>query len=671
MSRLRHLPLLALLALPLAACSRSAGNPDGPDPADASGTVDPTAAQIGAPLYARAEYPAPAEGDVHADPVVVPASHLTVIRKQEVPSRLDGYVLFVGTELKEGQTVPPGYEVFTHPRTGVKYRQLKPGDPVRAGQVVVLMDDTLANAEVVRLDALLRGAKADAKGAEEALPNYRRLEEISKELNKSRSIADFEALQIAARVVQAAAEALTKQAKVQETEGELAKARETLALHTLRAMIDGEVAEVYRQPGEGIKATENILRIENHDKLRVQGYVPREDVGRLQVGMEAVVEPSMVQGPFVSYIAHRQPVTALAAGRRNAEPVVLTAGEDRSVKLFSAKGPLKSWDHPVVVRALACTGPGAAVNLALTGSDDGKARLWDLADLSDRPLRELDAAHRGAILAAAFSPDGRTCATADDRFTIILSDTATGKKLYQFPPAHRGPITAVHFTPQGRLVSVGRDNTIRVWELGKEGARLERTIEHRAGEVNHLGVSPDGARVLFDRSKSEMHVLRLPGGGTEQVIENPADAPDAPKFGTFATFSPDGRLVLAAINQDGALQLWRLPEQAQGHTSELRRLVCPDHDRPTAGVFVPSAQGGFIVVGTDSGRLHLWPTPGEKEREHRFAARLTWIDPTVDPTGAQVRVWAELDNPAGSRLSPGTPATLVIFPTAPGIASSN
>jgi WD40 repeat protein len=62
----------------------------------------------------------------------------------------------------------------------------------------------------------------------------------------------------------------------------------------------------------------------------------------------------------------------------------------------------------------------------LTGCEDHKARLWDVATgkLLGPPL-----AHQGSVQAVAFSPDGRTLLTGSHDQTARLWDAATAKPL--------------------------------------------------------------------------------------------------------------------------------------------------------------------------------------------------------------------------------------------------
>src|SRR5262249_40632852 len=62
--------------------------------------------------------------------------------------------------------------------------------------------------------------------------------------------------------------------------------------------------------------------------------------------------------------------------------------------------------------------------LAVTGSQDATARVWDVA--TGRPIGE-PLRHQGQVLDVAFSPDGKSVLTASYDDVVQLWDVATGR----------------------------------------------------------------------------------------------------------------------------------------------------------------------------------------------------------------------------------------------------
>ena len=75
----------------------------------------------------------------HSEPslarIVLPECRLTVMEKQDVPSQREGVILFIGSEIEPGREPPPE-QVIRVSLGGQeqRFRRLKEGDPVRAGQ---------------------------------------------------------------------------------------------------------------------------------------------------------------------------------------------------------------------------------------------------------------------------------------------------------------------------------------------------------------------------------------------------------------------------------------------------------------------------------------------------------------------------------------------------------
>ena len=115
--------------------------------------------------------------------------------------------------------------------------------------------------------------------------------------------------------------------------------------------------------------------------------------------------------------------------------------------------------HTDLVRAVAFSPDG---KLALTGSVDQTARLWETA--TGKPVATLSG-HTGSVYAVAFSPDGKLALTGSVDKTARLWEAATGKPVATLS-GHTDRVGAVAFSPDGKLALTGSwDNTARLWEL--------------------------------------------------------------------------------------------------------------------------------------------------------------------------------------------------------------
>lgn len=651
----------AVFAATLAGCARPSGTGGADLPTNEQTTLQTV--DIGQPLYTPTEWPDPNATLLmayKADPIVIPQCTLIAADKQDVASPQDGIILYVATE------VPPTVlaklepsQIVQNPDTKEFYRVLREGDIVQAGQLLAQIDDRKIQAELRAKSAVIKRTEAELEVAKKIVEAAEANQKMV--LIAGNSSSELDRLKAKVEVDRAKSDVQVKSAAIIESSESVKVVRVQTELHQIRAAISGVVQKIQRHRGESVKFGDTILTIYDTSRLRIEGYVDQQYALQLiklkEQGKPLIVEPTYVEAPRRVLIGHMQPVTAVAISNQG---LILSASEDRTVRVWDQMVQRRILEHPVGVKGLATSPPKAPHHLAITGADDGRVRIWDLNsnDPLPEPLKEMDTRHVSGVSCAAFAPDGSSCATACEREVLIWNTDKTspnfGKLRYKLPPEQRGLVTAMHFLPQCILMTVGRDNTLRFWELGQQGARLLRTVDRRAGDVANLGVNSEGTRVLYDTGKS-LNVLTLPDRRTEGIIENPTDSG---KFSTFALFSPNGRMVLTAGSSDGRLQLWRAPT-AMVRGTPLRQLAPDRVSIPTCAAF--ASDNSIAVTGTQDRKVMIWNLPPADAIDKHLTATLVNVEQAVDSSARQVRITAELPNPSGLLL-PGATVTLVALP---------
>jgi WD40 repeat protein len=233
--------------------------------------------------------------------------------------------------------------------------------------------------------------------------------------------------------------------------------------------------------------------------------------------------------------AHRGPVRAVAFAPRDGR--LASGGEDRAVALWNpATGEsLGGFPASDPVRAVAFSSDGSEIVVG-TGTilGSGRARLWSgssshtkLTDLGTyrESVRAVAVAkssdlvavtsdtidyYEGAptsrsrdslgsfsahALAVAFSPDGRSLASAHDGGAVKLWKAPAGfftNLLRIFDGRHDGKVVGVAFSPDGRTVaSAGQDGVLKLWEAAS--GRLVEDVRSPCGELTSAAFGSRGA----------------------------------------------------------------------------------------------------------------------------------------------------------------------------------
>ncbi len=665
----RFLPalLLGALTVTLSACGKSsnAGKAPKADP--------PPKVETGADLYPKLPMPQAPIGKASAEPIIASQAVIQFEQKIQVPAEVDGRIELIGSPLPADTKYDPAdSRMIRHPRDRTMlFTRLQDTDPIVMGQLLCRIDESQiliqreANAKSLKaLDSSITQSKIVVEKAQEVV-------KLQEPLVQTKAISTVEFANSVASLARAAESLANSEKERAKIVGEVDIATSRLQQFGVKSPVDGRVLKILKNPGEYVKVGEPIMEIQATARFRVEAKIDKEVANRLRTGMPAVIEPIRPYGPEPYTARHHQSVTGIAFTAHKGRPMIVSSSLDSTVIVWDATSAEKRQQelpHPsgVGTRCVAATGAQSATHLVVTGGTDGKVRLWDLTKpdaIHKTPLAEFDEAHGSAVTVAAFSPDGKSLATAAGR-DVFVWDVAARKKKYALPVEHLDDITALRFTPQGTLVTVARDKTARIYTVGVDAAAPERLLDHRSGSVDVLGLSADGGRMMFDHDAGRIDIVGLADKRILGTLQNGGGV----RFGGLALFAPDDKYALTAAGDSdtkGELQLWELPKSGSGgRGSERRRLVTPGRSGVTCAAFSPDAAHDLIAVGTQTGGIHFWSV-ATVAKGHEWQGTIVAIT-EIDSRSSQIRV--EVNNPGGDladQLQDRGTATIIIDPTAP------
>ena len=445
----------------------------------ANKVVDPSV--LGSELYPKASDVVVTPGLVRGRDPVHASGHMNVLEKGNVPSEVDGKLLFIGTEVPESAAQVAGVAAFlgedyheTRASLGdgylIKlYRRLYEGDVVANEQMVAMVDPSRALAELLKNRLKIVIAQLEQQNSEEAAKEADRRYARAFALFQNKNMAEEEFGTYRLAMYKYRGENLKNLEAIDAAKYDARNSQIIYEQHMVcnkipkRALPDSDDLPPARRVDHGQRFDPGALEPGSVDgrALVPAQYLPRLHTSRISVG------PVEEQPPFRQLKSHKATVNAVTITGDEKEPLILSASDDKTVCVWSPskEGPVRVLDHTNPVPPWPAR-RGAKVNYWLTGDADGRVYFWNQAKEPDQQMVELPKQHRDAITSLAISPDGRFFATGglDGAIYLYYLDEDKPGLKYAFDAEHGvdqphlGPITSLTFTPIVP-VSASRDQT--------------------------------------------------------------------------------------------------------------------------------------------------------------------------------------------------------------------
>ena len=229
---------------------------------------------------------------------------------------------------------------------------------------------------------------------------------------------------------------------------------------------------------------------------------------------------------------------------------------------------------------------------ALTGGDDGTARVWDTSEGTATVILR---GHRGSVLNAMFAEHGGQVVTTGADGTVRLWDVS--RRVARFEGSEDG-MSAVAFSPNGRvLAAADADGSARLWDV------RSRTLLHRlnaATALSPIGPLPGGEEPFMADlayTPGGRHLVTVGDEGSLIVWDVKTEAPRVLVHHgpSFASVSVARRQPLAVTaDEEGAVRLWNLASGAM-------RVLQPRGSFSTAGVAFDSVAGRIAMFDRNRG----------------------------------------------------------------------
>ncbi|MDX6501567.1 MAG: hypothetical protein QOG23_4827 [Blastocatellia bacterium] len=297
---------------------------------------------------------------------------------------------------------------------------------------------------------------------------------------------------------------------------------------------------------------------------------------------------------------HAAQINALTISAKGS--YALTSSEDGTIRLWDVPTGkcLQSitddtWPHADLL-ALSADGKYAVLRFE-PWSEKATLQLWDVRAghrLRDFETTVSEFGEPQSVAAVAISPNAKYVLSGGDYGTVSLWDVTTGK-LLRYLKGLQGPVRFVQFHPDGKRCSAANNCEVREFDLNSGVCVEVTTVDEPDGDskMSLVTVSADGNYALFGSSHGQLRLWEVNTGRCLRTFQDLTgrDRYEVERYEgiTSIGLSVDGRYSLSGT-KGGSYTLWRFS---------------PDYHAPLIFSRVVATEESLINQGTGEENLAL------------------------------------------------------------------
>jgi WD40 repeat protein len=231
--------------------------------------------------------------------------------------------------------------------------------------------------------------------------------------------------------------------------------------------------------------------------------------------------------------------------------ILASASDDKTIKLWNLKNKgleeiLTLQGHLRAVKSIAFSPDG---KILASGSWDKTIKLWDVD--TGREIITLTG-HKLQVSAVAFNPHSHLLASASFDRTVCLWELPINSQLKNCPyctlSGHTRAVLAIAFSPDGKMATGSDDNTIKLWDVNT--GQLIHTLSGHSWSVVALAFSIDGNILVSGSWDKTIKLWQISTMAEITTISGHLESVSA------IAVNPVAQLI-ASSSRDNTIKLWQ------------------------------------------------------------------------------------------------------------------